>query len=171
MFSSLPNEILKMICDNLNIKDERKLAFLSPVVNALSREEMSSRLALVLNNPEPEVFYQFLKCITDDEKTGYAILQDETCKHILINQKPAELPHWILSVAECQPNLLEFIMNDEYYRNSLTNNEKLFLLNNYNELFNPELIDEDKETLLQNIELSSKDDDISDSEATNNNNP
>jgi len=162
MFSSLPNELLKIICDNLNIKDERNLAFLSPTVNAWSREEMSSRLAHVLKNPAPDVFYQFLKCITDDEKTGYAILQDETCKKILITQKPAELPHWILNITQCQPNLLEYIMEDEDYRNSLTPSEKIYLLNNCKNLFNSKLLDD--EDLSQFTAGPSNENDISDEE-------
>ncbi|RUR22869.1 hypothetical protein ELY20_09110 [Legionella qingyii] len=50
-----------------------------------------------------------------------------------------QLAHWILSIGECQPNLLEFIMEDEDYRNSLTKIETEYFMANYEKLLPPEL--------------------------------
>lgn len=98
--------------------------------------EMQRRLFKVLQNPSPNAFCQFLDCITVDEKTGYAILFDSTCKDILINKRPKMLPHWILSVAQAQPNLLQPILEDDDYLESLSFSEINFLLKNHFEKIN-----------------------------------
>ncbi|ARH00378.1 hypothetical protein [Legionella micdadei] len=131
MFKDLPYEILVKICDQLNIKDERSLGFFSSEVKAVTMAEMQRRLFKVLQNPNPNAFCQFLECITSDEKIGYAILFDSTCKDILINKRPRTLPHWILSVAQAQPNLLQPILEDQDYLESLSSSEISFLLNNH----------------------------------------
>ncbi|PWY53849.1 hypothetical protein DGG96_20150, partial [Legionella qingyii] len=112
MFSNLPNEILEIICSSLNVKEERNLGLLFQNVENLRKKNMMRQLTKVLSSPEPVLFHHLLQCIIDNEKTGLAILQNEYCKNILITQKPNSLPHWILSIGECQPNLLEFIMED-----------------------------------------------------------
>ncbi|MCW8472125.1 hypothetical protein OQJ19_15945 [Fluoribacter gormanii] len=139
LFSNLPNEILEIICSSLNVKEERNLGLVFQNVEHLRKKNMMTQLTKVLNSSEAAMFHHLLRCIIENEKTGLAILQNEHCKNILITQKPKSLPHWILSIGECQPHLLEFIMEDEDYRNSLTKVETGYLITNYEKLLSPGL--------------------------------
>ncbi|WP_454784631.1 hypothetical protein [Legionella sp. WA2024007413] len=139
MFSNLPNEILEIICSYLNVKEERNLSLFFKNVENVRKYTLENRLARVLNGSEPVIFCYLLQCIIENEKTGLAILQNEYCKNILITQKSKSLPHWILGIGECQPRLLEFIMEDKDYRNSLTKLETEYVITHYEKLLSPEL--------------------------------
>ena len=134
MLDSLPNELLFKLYDYLGIKDKCKFASVSTLMNRIHQDRMQSRLAAVLAKPTPNQFIQLLTCIKDNVYDGLAILQDETCKKTLLEKRPKELPHWMLGLAECKPDLLVFTLKDEDYKKSLSPDEFDFLVRNYPEL-------------------------------------
>ena len=139
MFSKLPNEILEIICSYLNVKEERNLGLFFENVENVRKNNLITRARKILNSPEQVIFCYLLQCIIESEKDGLAILQNEYCKNILLTQKSKSLPHWILGIGECQPHLLEFIMEDTDYRNSLTKLETEYFITNYEKLLPPKL--------------------------------
>lgn len=135
MLNILPKEIVKLICDNLSAKEERYLSSFFPNIRQVFREDLDRRLATVHKNiTQKGVFSVLLNLICDDEKTGYAILLNENCKQILINQRSKNLPHWIISLPESQPFLFQAIMNDKSYRDSLSASDTQYLINNHDNL-------------------------------------
>lgn len=131
MFHKFPLKTIKIICKKLGIKSEFNFSF---SFSSDYKQQLQSQLSLVLKNPTSAIFCKLLDCIQENEEAGYAILQDETCKKILIEKRPQELPHWILGVAVCQPNLAPIILKDEDYRNSLNADEFIYLVSNYPQL-------------------------------------
>ncbi|WP_454782323.1 hypothetical protein [Legionella sp. WA2022007384] len=156
MFSKLPNEILEIICSYLNVKEERNLGLFFKNVENVRKEQLMRRAKKILNGSEQVVFCHLLQCIIESEKDGLAILQNERCKNILLNQKSKSLPHWILGIGECQPNLLEFIMEDTDYRNSLTKLETEHFITNYEKLLSPELAAKIRDDLVNKNDFPSE---------------
>lgn len=141
MLETLPKEILKLICDNLSVREECYLSSFFPNTKQVFEEDLERRLAAVhKNSTQQDVFFVLLNLINDDEKTGYAILLNENCKQILINQRPKSLPHWIIHLPETQPDLFQAIINDKGYRDSLSASDTQYLINNHGNLLARNLI-------------------------------
>ncbi|WP_019215450.1 F-box protein [Legionella tunisiensis] len=134
MFDSLPVELIVKIFSYLDVKAEYEFSFSSPLTREIYKARLQSRLATVLATPTTNQFIQFLTCIQDNAQDGLAILLDETCKKILLEKRPKILPHWMLSLAECQIDLVAILLEKDDYKNSLSPSEFRYLVRNYSVL-------------------------------------
>ncbi|MBN9228101.1 MULTISPECIES: hypothetical protein [Legionella] len=134
MFNGLPLKLLVKMCHDLEEKCEDNLSFVSSYSSSIYRQKMECRLAAILATPTSKHFIQLLAYIQNDAEDGRAILLDETCKRILLEKRPKELPHWMLSLAECHLALVSVLLKDEDYKNSLSLSEFRYLISNYPDL-------------------------------------
>lgn len=79
-------------------------------------------------------FIELLNFIQNNEQDAPVILQNKICKKILLEKRPKNLPHWILSLAEKHPKVVTNFLQDEEYKNSLSPIEFLYLVRNYPDL-------------------------------------
>lgn len=94
------------------------LAHLNHLVDEFTGQTQEEQLAL------------YLYVIYEQPEVGIAILKNEHCKKILINEKSDCLPHWLLGLAESNKELILYALNDEQYKNSLSKQEFDALINN-----------------------------------------
>ena len=127
----LPDELLKKLSDFLTLKNEVSFSFINRNQREQFNQNLNSRLNTLLNKNEKIFFSHLLAFVQQDEKDGLAILKDPFCKNILIEKRPKQLPHWMLGIAECQPVLMRFVLNDNDYKNSLNPEEFEYLVQNY----------------------------------------
>lgn len=131
MFDRLPEELLKELSDFLNLKHEVSFSLINRKFNEQFRLNLLRRLDAILSKNEKVFFSHLLHFVQKNEKDGLAILKDPFCKNILIEERPKQLPHWMLGIAECQPVLMPFLLNDNDYKNSLSPEEFEYLMQNY----------------------------------------
>ncbi|MCP0913351.1 hypothetical protein NKV53_03090 [Legionella sp. 27cVA30] len=118
LFSQLPTEIIQLFMQYTCIRDEKRSSGISSFFLSTHRENSTERLSRIKSNELN--FNLLLSHIIANEKDGFAILHDKECMNILIEQTPKNLPHWILGLAECQPNLVYFLLWVPAYKNLLT---------------------------------------------------
>lgn len=83
------------------------------------------------NTPNSHLFIQLLTHIVNNPEDAIEIVQDEICQNILIENRPNDMPHWLLGLMDCQQNLALHLLKIDTYRNSLTLDEFTFLRENY----------------------------------------
>lgn len=136
MFQRLPNDLLEIISQNIDIKTRRNFILINTTCYLTYYKMLQTKLLNILNQSNGYQYLNLLDCIVNDAVIGYAILKDSECKRIILEKlkRSDDEPSWIISLPECQPELITFILADKDYRDSLTQDEFDYLIRNYPEL-------------------------------------
>ncbi len=132
MINNLSIESLRKLCDSLEIDISNEHSILpTKLAELASKERIQSRVIAKLNTPSPGNFFQLLQHILNNPEDAMMIVEDKCCQNILIEHRPDDLPHWILSLIELQSDLALHLLQIDEYRNSLKQNEFIYLRENY----------------------------------------
>ncbi|KTC65049.1 Uncharacterised protein (plasmid) [Legionella adelaidensis] len=128
MSKSLPFDVVIKMLENLSETPLEMPALIG--LETYSEQRVRSRLDSILNSTSDKLFAKLLSFISMNEDDSLAIMQDDTCKNILLTKRPTCLPHWIISLGISQPHVIPFLLKDDEYKNSLSPAEFDYLLEN-----------------------------------------